>query len=234
MNIFNRLVVILLILTIMILIPLILVFPEAVEGRLEYGAALIRANLDWLNSLSPTGQVGVRLALAAAGMLVFLIGLLFLVLEFVRFRRSTVRLRNGSGELMMNGVAGYLAYYIDLLPDVLRVKPTVRSKGRSIQTVLYVETSPGINVLEKSGAVRETARQVLEDELGLQVSGEIEVVIKPVPYPKAPRSTERSVPSKRQSVEENKPEDRVPPFEVAGPPQEEQGNRTIEVKGPSG
>jgi hypothetical protein len=165
-------------------------------------------------------------------MLVFLIGLLFLVLEIVRFRRSTVRLRDGSGKLMMNGVAGYLAYYIDLLPDVLRVKPTVRSKGKSIQTVLYVETSPGINVLEKSGAVRETARQVLEDELGLQVSGEIEVMIKPVPYPKSPRSTERPFSSERRSVEEDKPKDRAPPFEVAGPPQDEQDDRTIEVKGP--
>jgi len=232
MNIFNRLVIILLILIVMILIPVILIFPERTEYVLQYGAALIQENLDWLNGLSPVAQVGVRLALAAAGMIVFLIGLLLLALEVIRFRRSTVRLRDGSGELMMDGVAGYLVYYVDLLPDVLRVKPTVRSKGRSVQATLYVETAPGVNVLEKSGEVRETARQVLEEQLGLQVNGEIGVIIKPVPHPKVRRSTERSLPSAKRPVEA-KLEDYAPSLELAEPPQGEQEDRTIKVKGPS-
>jgi hypothetical protein len=191
MNLFNRIVIILLILAAMILIPLALMFPEQAQFALRNTADIIQANIDWLNTLTPGAQIGVRLLLSAMGMVAFIIGLLFLVLEVIRIRRTTVRLKDGSGELMMNGVAGHLTYYVDLLPDILRVKPTVRSTGKSVHVALYVETAPGINVPEKSREIRETAQRVLEDQLGLQVKREIKVMIKPVPYPKTSRDKHR-------------------------------------------
>jgi uncharacterized alkaline shock family protein YloU len=131
-----------------------------------------------------------RIILAVVGMIGFCIGLLLLALELIRIRKSTVKLRDGSGELVMNGVAGHLAYYVDLLPDVLRAKPQVKSTGKGVRTTLYVETAPGINVPEKSSEISQTARQVLEEQLGLQVKGDIRVVIKPVALPR-PRQGKR-------------------------------------------
>jgi hypothetical protein len=183
MNVFNRIVVILLILVLTIVIPLALIFPEQAQATLRTGADIIQANVDWLNAQSAQSELAVRAVLSVAGLFIFLIGLLLLVLEFVRFRRRTVRLRDGSGELTTGGVAEHLGYYIDLLPDVVRVQPAIRSKGKSVSATLLVETAPGINVPEKSGQIRETARYVLEEQLGLQVKDEIRVVIRPSSFP---------------------------------------------------
>lgn len=183
MNVLNRVVIILLILAAMILVPLTLVFPEQAESALRYAADVIAANLAWLHRLTPTQQIGGRLILAAVGIAFFMFGLLLLVLEVARLRRGTVRLRDGSGALVMDSVAGHLAYAVDLLPGVLRVRPTVRSAGKSVEASLYVETAAGVNVPAKSSEVQETARRVLEEDLGLQVKGEVQVVINPIPYP---------------------------------------------------
>jgi hypothetical protein len=185
MNIFNRIIVILLILILMILIPLALIFPEQAQATLRLGADIVRANVDWLNAQPPQTELAVRAGLSVAGLFIFLIGLLLLVLEFVRFRRRTVRLRDGSGELTTGGIAEHLGYYIDLLPDVVRVQPAIRSKGKNVSATLLVETAPGINVPEKSSQIRETARYVLEEQLGLQVRDEIRVVIRPSSFPAA-------------------------------------------------
>jgi hypothetical protein len=183
MNVFNRIIVILLILVLMILIPLALIFPEQAQVTLRTGADIIQANVDWLNAQSAQSELAVRAVLSVAGLFIFLIGLLLLVLELVRFRRRTVRLRNGSGELTTGGIAEHLGYYIDLLPDVVRVQPAVKSKGKSVSATLLVETAPGINIPEKSSQIRETARYVLEEQLGLQVRDEIRVVIRPSSFP---------------------------------------------------
>jgi uncharacterized alkaline shock family protein YloU len=167
----------------MLIVPLILVFPEQAESGLRYVADIIQANIVWLNEQPPATQIGVRLMLGGAGMLGFVIGLVFLALEIIRIRRKTVRLRDGSGELMMDGIAGHLSYYIDLLSDVLRVKPKVISKGKTVQVELYVETAPGVNIPAKTAEIKETARRVIEEELGLQIKGEVKVMIKPV-YPR--------------------------------------------------
>ena len=58
MNVFNRIVIILLILTAMVLIPLILIFPEQAQLVLRQGADIIQANVEWMNTLSPTAQIG--------------------------------------------------------------------------------------------------------------------------------------------------------------------------------
>ena len=183
MNVFNRIAMILLILVVMLLIPLLLIFPEQAEATLRYVADIIQANLAWLNNLSPAAEIGVRLLLGGVGLLVFVIGLVFLALEVIRIRRKTVRLRDGSGRLMMDGISGHIAYYVDLLSDVLQVKPTVISKGKSIEAQVYVETAPGINIPAKTTEIKETVRRVIEEELGLQLKGDVKVTVQPV-YPK--------------------------------------------------
>jgi hypothetical protein len=241
MDLLNRIAIILLILLVMIVVPLLLILPEQAEGVLRYGADLIQANLLWMNSLTPTSQIGMRILLGAVGMIVFVIGVLFLVLEVIRFRRHTVRLKDGSGELMMDGVAGHLAYHIDLLPDVLRVRPDVESKGKSVRASIYVETAPEVNVPAKSAEVQETARRVLEEQLGLHVNGEIKVVLKPIPFPRGrprPRAEVRVAapytPDVPAASTEAGLEDFTPSTPAATPPAQGTGEgdeQVIEVKG---
>jgi hypothetical protein len=187
MNALNKIVVSLLLLAAIVLIPLLMIFPEQAEIALRYGADVIQANLDWLSAQSPGAQIGIRLLLALGGMLAFLVGLVLLVLEIFPFRRKTVRLHDNSGELMIDSINGHLTYHLDLLPDVLRVRPKIRSSGKTVRTTVYIETPPDTNIPQKSAEVQETTRHVLEDQLGLQAK-EIKVVVRPVDYPKLSRS----------------------------------------------
>jgi len=181
---FNRVVVILLIFATMILVPALLVFPEQAVLALQYTADIIQANIDWLHSLAPGAQIGMRLILSALGMIVFVTGGLLLLVEVIRIRHNTLKLKDGSGELVTDGIEGLLSYHIDLLPGVLLAKPSVQSVGQDVRVTLYVETAPGINIPKKADRIKATAREVIEDQLGLQVKREIKVVIKPSPYSK--------------------------------------------------
>ena len=184
MRVLNKIVIVLILLAVMILVPLTLIFPEQAEFALRYAADVIKVNLEWLQGLSSTAQIAVRLLLALAGMIVFLIGLLLIVLELFRTRRKTVRLKDKSGELMVDSIAGHLTYHLDLLPDVLRVRPAVSSTGKTLKATIHIETPPDVNVPQKSAEVKETARKVIEDQLGLQTRGEIKVIVRPIAYPK--------------------------------------------------
>jgi hypothetical protein len=210
----------------MILIPLILIFPEQAEALLRTVAGIIEANLVWLHGLSQPAQVGVRLLLAAVGMGVFLIGLLFLVLEVIPRGPKTVKLADGSGDLVMDGVSGHLAYYIDALPDVLRVRPSVTRKGKSVRVSLYVETAPDVNVPTKSAEAREEARRVIEEQLGLEVNGEIQVVIRPIAYPRS----ERPAATKERAAS---PAEKAVPAAQPGPAEQQGGSQVVEAKEPS-
>lgn len=238
MNTFNRIVIILLLLAMMILIPLALILPEQTEFVLRYLADLLQVNLLWLSSLSQGMQIAIRLALAVIALIVFVIGLLFLVLEIVRLRRRTVRLRDGGGELMMDGLSGHVAYHIDQLSDVLRVRPEIESKGKSVRAALYVETGPDVSVPEKSAEIREVTRRVIEEQLGLELKGDIKVVIKPLSYPKVARSgrpTEIKQPvvrpamSREEQATQARLEDFAPPPQTPAQPE----GQVIEIKGPT-
>jgi hypothetical protein len=73
-----------------------------------------------------------------------------------------------------------------MLPDVAQVKPVVQSTNKGVSVTLNVEIAPGIDALEKSNQIRQTARRVLEEQLGLEIREEIRVVLKPSSFPKLP------------------------------------------------
>jgi hypothetical protein len=270
MRIVNKIVIILILLALMILIPLILTFPEQAEFSLRYAADVIRANLEWLQGQPRGTQIGVRVLLALAGMIVFLFGLLAILLELFRTRRRTVRLKDQSGELMVDSISGHLAYHLDLLPDVLRVRPSVSSSGKKLRATIVVETPPDVNVPQKSAEVKETARKVIEEQLGLETRGDIRVVVQPIAYPKvspveqkrptrADRPIAPPIPPVEAIIEEEErraeplyPEKEEIPYAVEGyttaeeelraeeeaapeeaPPDKEEGETTLDVKGPS-
>lgn len=224
MNLINRVVIILLILAAMLIIPLIFVFPEQAEFLLRYIADVIAANLTWLDGLSPAAQIGVRILLAGVGVVVLIIGLVFLALEVIRIQRRTVQLRNKSGKVVMDGVSEHLAYYIDLLADIVRVRPKIASKGKNVRVELYVETGPGVHIPSKTAEIQKTAQRVIEEQLGLELSGDVKVVIKPATIPKGtPGIVAHSEP---EWVE--KAETFAPPLQVGA-----EETKLVEVKSPA-
>jgi len=183
-NLINRIVTIVVILGGMLILPLTLIFPEQAEFILRYIADVLKANLVWMDRLAPAAQIGVRVLLAGIGLAMFVVGLVLLVLEMVSFQRSTAKLRNGSGEIMLDGVAEHLAYHIDLLADVVRVQPKVISKGQNVQVELYIETGPDVHIPTKTIEIQQKAKEVIGERLGLQLDGDVRVVIRPAPLPK--------------------------------------------------
>lgn len=195
-NLLNRIFVVAFIVLGMLILPLALIFPEQAEFIMRYIAEVFKANLIWLDGLTPAAHLGVRVLLAGFGLAIFVVGLILLVLELISFRRGTARLRDGSGEIMLDGVSEHLAYHIDLLSDIVRVQPKVTGKGSSVQVELYVETGPDVHIPAKTVEIQQTAKQVIVERLGLQLNGDVRVVIRPAPLPKiAPRPASVTVES---------------------------------------
>lgn len=181
MNIFNRIVVILLLFAFLALVVLIAVFPfQAVEtaqnALTAVGAFFQRGQTEafWLFTL---GRV---LAVLVA---VIVFGLL-LWGELKPRRPKAVRVHTETGSqatVTTDSVARRLAWHIDQLADVISVTPEVTAAGRAVNVVLNLETRPEIDVPMKTDEVIAVAREVITERMGLQL-GKIDVRIKYAPY----------------------------------------------------
>lgn len=218
-NLINQIVTVLLILSLTLLLPLTLIFPEQAEFVLRYIADVFKANLVWLEGLTPAAHIGMRVLLAGLGLAVFVVGVVLVVLEMISFRRGTAKLRDGSGEIMLDGVSEHLAYHIDMLADVVRVQPKVNSTGNKVQVELYVETGPDVHIPTKTVEIQQKAKEVLEERLGLQLGGDIRVIIRPATLPKVKPTTTPQPAALEQPSEPLRPT-------------ESQDNEQIQVKVP--
>jgi hypothetical protein len=182
MNVFNRLIVILLLLVTIILAALVAIVPE-------YSLRLAAVTFDWLHQGAANYMennrlffVGMRILIGGA---VILLGLVLLWLELRRPRKRTIRaqkLAGGEAHITVDSVEQRLAYNIDQLPDVVRVSPRVEGKARGVDVDLLLETSPEIDVPMKTDEVMQVTREVIVDRMGLKL-GTVRVRIKHAPYP---------------------------------------------------
>jgi uncharacterized alkaline shock family protein YloU len=88
-------------------------------------------------------------------------------------------------ELAVESIAQRLEYRVDQLADVVKVRPEVKPRGKSVDVVLHLETSPDIDVPAKTEEVYQVAREVVEERMGLKL-GKIKVNVKHAPYPSKP------------------------------------------------
>lgn len=176
MNVFNRVVVILLVLGIIFTMPILMIAPRPFIGILA----------QQLTTIEPLIDFRAQLVIVLVGVIVLLLCAVILWLELRRPALRTVKLRQVSGgeaELTTDSIAQRLAYNIDQLADVVRVTPTVISKGRGVEVLLDLETSPDVDVPSKTEEVCQVARQVIEERMGLELH-KIRVNIKHAPYPR--------------------------------------------------
>lgn len=105
---------------------------------------------------------------------VFIVSILLLFLELNRpsVRRLHVsQVTEGQVEVTEEAIIQRLEHSIALLADIVAVKPRVAAtkKGKAVDAFIELETNPEVNVPQKTQEVITTAKQVMEQQMGLQV-----------------------------------------------------------------
>lgn len=184
MNIFNRVVMVLLLLAVILVVAIVAVAPGPTFYLL---AALFQRTHEIIVQYNQPG----KWALFAAGRVIVggfiaLLCLILLWLELHRPRRRTIRVEKmagGEAHITTESIAQRLAYNIDRLPDIVKVSPHILGRARQVDLVLDLETSPDIDVPMKTEEVLQVTRQVVGEQMGLKL-GKVQVKIKHAPFPK--------------------------------------------------
>jgi hypothetical protein len=184
MNIFNRVIMILLLLALIVLTAVVAIAPAQ---SLNVTASFFQ----WAYQNTTAYMQGSNWAYFAAGRVIIgaaivIVSLLLLWLELRRPRRKTIRaqkLEGGEAHIAIDSIAQRLAYNIDKLPDVVKVSPRIIDRSRGVDVDLLLETSPDIDVPMKTEEVMQVTREVIADRMGLKM-GKVQVKIKHAPYPK--------------------------------------------------
>jgi hypothetical protein len=184
MNVFNRVIMILLFLLLIVLTAVVAIAPAQ---SLNLTANFFR----WAYDNTTAYMQSSNWAYFAAGRVIaggggVLICLIFLWLELRRPRKKTIRaqkMEGGEAHIAIDSIAQRLAYNIDKLPDVVKVTPHITDRSRGVDIDLLLETSPDIDVPMKTEEVLQVTREVIVDRMGLKL-GKVQVKIKHAPYPK--------------------------------------------------
>jgi len=183
-NAFNRVVVILLLLSVMVVSAILFIVPMQVLEAVVTFLQRLQATLE-------SSMTGPAALLRIGGGLVFtffvwvLCGAL-LWLEVRRPHTMTIKVQKVSGgeaELTTDSIASRLEYNIDQLADVNKVKPTISSGRKGVLVDLELETSPEIEVPMKTEEVQQLTKDIIENRMGLKLDS-VRVVIRHAPYPK--------------------------------------------------
>jgi len=181
-NLINRIVVVLLVIVLWAVVVLAAAAPEiALTGA--------RQGLDWIEvSLfrQEAAQPGwLHLLLRGAVIVVAtLLTLAWLIQELRRRKTPVVKMRlpsGGEAAVTADSIGRRLAWHIDQLADVNSVRPTVRTRGNSVDVDLSLQTAPDIDVPLKTEEVVAVARDVIETQMGLQLN-KVKVNIDHAPY----------------------------------------------------
>jgi len=182
MNVFNRIVMVLLLIGAIIAIPIFMVVPGPILKYLAEQLNLLQSSL-YPNRplLNITHQF-----LVMVGILAIIPCGILLWLELRRPGERTVviqQVKGSEARLTLQAIGQRLRYHLDALSDVTEVKPIVVSKGKGVEVRLVVETSPEVNVPAKTEEVGRVARQVVEEQMGLRLE-RLHIELRHAPYPK--------------------------------------------------
>lgn len=177
-ELFNRVVVILVLLALIIGLLMFIVIAAFPDPMVSF----MQQSLELLERTTPLGKV----VIAVLSLLAIVICFFLLWLEIRQPGMRTVKIpqvTGGEAEMTTESVAQRIAYNVDQLPDVVKVNPRVMSKGRAVEVLLDVETSPDVDVPAKTDEVVRVAREVIVERMGLELH-KIRVNIRHAPYPK--------------------------------------------------
>ncbi|MFO7918634.1 MAG: alkaline shock response membrane anchor protein AmaP [Anaerolineae bacterium] len=178
MNTFNRIIMVLAIILALVTVASIMARPlEAVE--------LARLGLQYFEEGLFDEQFFYIFLGVAAG--IELILLILLWLELRKRTRDSVQVDiegGGRAKLSTSSIAQSLEYRIDELPGVREVKPKIKSRGKDLDVVIDLDTTPPVNVPVLSAKVVDLCRDILEGQLGVKIHNKVQVNVKHEPYPR--------------------------------------------------
>jgi hypothetical protein len=183
-HVFNRILVILGLLTVMVVSAIAFVawgpFLQIIIAFLQQADAAVVA----LSGLNPVLRWAGGFVFTA---LVWAICVALLWLEVRRPRIKTIMVQQVSGgqaELTADSIVSRLEYNLDQLPEVIRARPRVRTARKGVRIDLAVETSPEVEVPSKSEEIQQVTRDIIENQMGLKLES-MRVVMRHAPYPKS-------------------------------------------------
>jgi len=182
-NTFNRIIMVLTILTIFFVVTVGLVVPQQTLQVINSAAS---GTLHTLSRIRPEFIIPFRALLILCAMFVdaLLIGLL--VLEIRGPAKRTIRIKKvGGGEVMVTAesLAERLQYHLDQLADVVSAKVKVTPRTGGVDLEIFIQTGADVNVPEKAEQVLDITRQVVEDKVGLVLARKPRVNIHAMPTP---------------------------------------------------
>ena len=182
MNVFNRIMMILVILVVFIAVTIGLVVP--VESLAVIGG-VAGSVLRTLNRIRPEFLLPFRALLILCAILidVLLVALLFLEVRGPRHTIRVAKVGGGQVSVTAESLAERIQYHVDQLADVIKVQVKVAPRGGGVDLDLNIQTGADVNVPEKAEQILEVTRQVVEDKMGLKLGRKPRINIHAMPYP---------------------------------------------------
>ena len=198
MNAVNRILIVFLLLVVMVLCTILLVMPVRVLDAVARETTALADSLRGFGRYSPGWFGRVSLGLLFALTLDIIFGL-FIILEVRRSAPRSIRVKQATGgevTISVASIADRLKEEIGYLPGVLSSSAKVSAKRRGVMVELDVKMAAGTSVPEKAEKIVETARQVVEEKMGLKLARPPKINLRALPHPRtpgAPKSRPESV-----------------------------------------
>jgi hypothetical protein len=208
MNLFNRIVVILLLIVSIPVLTIVLAVPQNVlvnagDQMMSFGYSVNNIQPSWLRLAG-----GILIALIWDALAIFL-----LIREIKPGRKRYISVKEISGgmaQINPDSIVQQLDYAIDPLPGIIKVKPKVTAKRDKVRAEVDVTVRATTDVPKLATDLVEVIRQVLSKELGLQVAGDPQVRI-------TVASPDQKPPSRKAPREEPEPEFELEPEPLPEP-----------------
>lgn len=170
MNFVNRLLMVLILLAAIVVTPisivLVLFFRPSIAAFLNNLARGVTEG---------AGAGMTQLICVGVVLLIFVVAVIMLFLELQRPPARRLRVQqvtDGEVQVTDEAIVQRIEHNVGQLADVLRVKPRVAAanKGKAVDVYIELETSPEVNVPQKTQEVIAAVKQVMEQQMGLQVN----------------------------------------------------------------
>ena len=181
MNLFNRLIAILLWLFLLAALCAAAALPMQTIQQLTVWLTTITATVNRWHEANPTNFL---IGQSAIGVIAVLIFGSLLWLEFYTLQRRGVCIHTaegGSAEVDTTSISRRLSWHLDQLAEINTVVPNVKSRGRSVDIRLEIEAAPDVDIPMKTNEVVDATRDIIENDMGLKL-GKLDVHLRCAPF----------------------------------------------------
>lgn len=181
MVIFNRIVVVLLWLLLLVAAIYIALDPVRAAQTLAELATVWADDLSSWRAENPTNYL---IAQVAFGIGAVVLVALLLWMQLSTLRKRGVRIYTadgGAAELDTDSVGRRICWHLDQVAEVISVQPTVKPRGSAVDIRLEIEAAPDVDIPMKTEEVVQVTREVIENDLGLRM-GKLDVHMRCAPF----------------------------------------------------